>query len=211
MTRMRTFLSRRRGAVSLAAAALLVFACGTQSPSQPTTSDDPAPTTAAATTATVAPATSTASGPIFTADGIAPYTLGATLASLQAGGHVTQVQANTEVCVGNTSARGTGAYGDIRLAFRNDGKLYLVTNRSTSIPTALGARNGTTTYTELKSLYASTPHEELAQGGRKLYLAKADSGRGILFDIDDANKVFTMSAADSAYLHDAVVNGTDFC
>jgi hypothetical protein len=150
----------------------------------------------------------TPSGPVFTVDGTGPYQLGSTLDALESAGALAEVATGGEVCSLNTRARGTGAFSDVRLSFRPDGLLYLITNRSPDIPTPSGARIGTT-LAQLNTMYAGATHEELAPSA---FLVSAGSaGRGILFDLDASDRVFTMSAGDADYLESSYVNGTDFC
>jgi hypothetical protein len=141
-------------------------------------------------------------------DGAGPYQLGATLSQQAAGEPAVWRPAAT--CPQNTTATGTGVWSEIHLAFRNDGKLYLLVNRSASIPTPSGAWLGTT-LTELKKIYAAVPGEDLKQGSRSAYLVRTLSGRGILFDLDEDKRVVSMAAGDTAYLRSSFVGGTDFC
>jgi hypothetical protein len=93
---------------------------------------------------------------------------------------------------------------------RPDGKIYLVVNRSATIPTPSGAWLGNT-LAALQSIYG-TIGEELNQGGSTAYLVKTTSGRGILFDLDPGTKkVITMIAGDAAYLKSSYLGGTDYC
>ena len=43
------------------------------------------------------------------------------------------------------------------------------------------------------------------------FLVTGGSGRGILFDLDEDDEVFTMTAADAGYLKSSYENGTDYC
>jgi hypothetical protein len=146
----------------------------------------------------------------FTVDGAGPYKLGATLASLQAANQLAEVTKGNEVCPENTFARGTGPWTDIRLSFRSDGKLYLLVNRSGTIPTPSGAWLGTS-LNELKTIYNAIPGQELTQGPGKAYLVTTVSGRGILFDLDESQRVRSMAAADAYFLKTGYTGGTDFC
>ena len=129
---------------AVAAAMLAATACGSGSPGPSgLTASPPAATTGTTATATVAPSASPTGTPApaieFTVDGTGPYELGASLTSLQSAGLLSEVTPMTEICVGNTTAKGTGVYKDVNLSFRGDGKLYLAVNRSTKIPTPSGA------------------------------------------------------------------------
>ena len=84
-------------------------------------------------------------------------------------------------------------------------------NRSTTIPTPSGAWLGTT-LTQLKTIYAGIPGEDLSQGPRKAYPATTDLRPLIvLFDLDSSNRVLAMVAGESSYLKSSFINGTDFC
>ncbi len=146
----------------------------------------------------------------FSVDGAGPYQLGETLAALQSTAGLDEVTKGGAGCPGNTTARGTGVWTDVRLSFRPDGKLYLLVNRSTSIPTPSGAWLGTT-LAQLKSIYVRIPGQELARGSARAYLVTTLSGRGILFDLDASKKVISMVAGDAAYLKSSYQGGTDFC
>ena len=146
----------------------------------------------------------------FTVDGAGPYKVGATLASLQAANQLAEVAKGTEVCAENTFARGTGVWTDVRLSFRPDGKLYMLVNRSPNIPTPSGAWLGTS-LNELKTIYNGIPGQELSQGPGKAYLVSTISGRGILFDLDESQRVRAMIAGDSSFLRTGYSGGTDFC
>ena len=146
----------------------------------------------------------------FTVDGAGPYKLGATLQSLQQANQLAEVAKGTEVCAENTFARGTGVWTDVRLAFRPDGKLYMLVNRSPNIPTPSGAWLGTS-LNELKTIYNGIPGQELSQGPGKAYLVSTISGRGILFDLDETQRVRAMIAGDTGFLRTGYQGGTDFC
>jgi hypothetical protein len=136
--------------------------------------------------------------------------LDTSLASLQAAGLLAEVATGGETCPQNTTARGTGAWADIRLSFRPNGVLYLAVNRSASIPTPSGAWLGTT-LTQLQKIYVNITGQVLAKGTSSAYLVTTISGRGILFDLDGGQKVISMIAGDSAYLKSSYLGGTDFC
>jgi hypothetical protein len=205
---MRTFPIR----VALVVAPLaFLAACGGGGPATPPASpSSPSATATATSVVTDVPVVATSSPapePIqFTVDGTGPYQLGAALASLQSAGVLAEVATGAETCPQNTTARGTGAWTDVRMSFRPDGKLYLVTNRSPAIPTPSGAYLGTT-LAQLNTIYAGVTHEDL--GGA--FLVTTLTGRGILFHLDAANKVFTMTASEGDYLKSSYENGTDFC
>jgi hypothetical protein len=146
----------------------------------------------------------------FTVDGAGPYQLGATLTALQAEAGLDEVKTGGATCPENTTARGKGAWKDVQLQFRKDGTLYLAINRSAQIPTPSGAWLGST-LTELKTIYAKVPGQELKQGTRTAYLVTTTSGRGVLFDLGTGAKVVTMIAGDAAYLKSSYSGGTDFC
>ena len=180
---------------------------------------DPAPTptanpVASATSATPAdpsasPTASALPALAFTVDGAGPYLLGAKLSELQAAGQLDEVKAGGETCAQNTTARGTGAYRDVRLSFRPDGTLYVVINRSENIPTPSGAWLGNT-LAALQSIYGSIG-EELTLGGGYAYLVTTTSGRGIMFDLDDKKKAIAMVAGEASYLKSSYLGGTDYC
>jgi hypothetical protein len=203
--------------VGLLAIAALLVAAGCDS-KEPAPAKQPAP---AATSASLAPtegppASTSASGPAvnpanqFTVDGTGVYLIGAKIADLQAANQLAEVKPGGETCPQNTIARGVGAWTDVRMSARPDGKIYIVTNRSTSIPTPSGAWLGMT-LAALQSIYGNLG-EELSLGAGKAYLVKTASGRGILFAIDDnSKKVFAMTAGDASYLKSSYLGGTDYC
>ncbi len=214
---MHTPTLRRLAPVPLVAAALaLLAACGGEQspPSQPGDGGTIVTATAGPTTpGTAAPTTTAppADDPlVFTVDGTGPYELGKTFTELQAADLLEEVTTGGEVCSQNTYARGTDLYTDVRLGFRPDGKLYLVSNRSHALHTPSGAVLGNT-LAELNSIYSSATHESLSSGMYQSFLVSAGSGRGILFDLGNTGEVFAMHAADAAWLKSSVENGTDFC
>lgn len=144
----------------------------------------------------------------FTVDGAGPYELGTTLASLQAANQVTNVGPGDDVCATATSARGTGDWAEIYLYFK-DGKLYLVRNRSVSIPSPSGAWLGTT-LADLKTIYRQISGEEITRGSSAYFLAGTISGRGILFELDTNKRVKSMFAGETFYLKNAARTG-NFC
>ena len=198
-----------------AGALLLASACGggkatpTDPTTDPTTSISPSATADATDVPVVA--TTTAPAPVqFTVDGTGPYQLGVSLTSLQSAGVLAEVATGGETCPQNTSARGTGAWTDVRMSFRPDGKLYLVTNRAAGIPTPSGAYLGFT-LAQLNTIYAGVTHELLGAGSYQAFLVTTLTGRGMLFDLTNQGKVFTMIAGEAAYLKSSYEGGTDFC
>jgi len=200
----------------LAVAALLTAAAGCDSTEPPPAAKPPASSSAASAdpSAGAQPSTS-ASGPPaaanhFTVDGTGVYQLGAKLADLQAAGQLADVKTGGATCGQNTTAKGTGQWSDVRVSARPDGKIYLVVNRSTNIPTPSGAWLGMT-LAALQSIYGPIG-EELAQGTAKAYLVTTTSGRGMLFDLDpNTKKVIAMIASDANYLKTSYLGGTDYC
>jgi len=190
---------------------LAAAGCGSK---EPAAAPPPATTAGGSTppsgTASATPSASPDTLIEFTVDGAGPYQLGATLATLQATPGLDEVTAGGAVCPGNTNARGTGTWRDIRLSFRKDGTLYLAVNRSPSIPTPSGAWLGTT-LAQLKSIYVGVSGQELKQGTGTAYLVTTLSGRGILFDLDAKRQVISMAAGDASYLKASYQGGTDFC
>ncbi|MEV4412346.1 hypothetical protein [Catellatospora sp. NPDC049609] len=197
----------RRALLPLLAVALLA-GCG----------DDPKPPSAEPSAVTSLPAEASPSAPPspsaspspainFTVDGAGPYAVGAKLADLQGAGLLADVATGAETCPANTTAAGTGVWQDVRLQFRPDGALYLVVNRSKTIPTPSGAWLGMS-LAALDSIYGNLGQE---LSGGKAYLVTTTSGRGILFDLDDKKKVMAMIAGDAAYLKSSYEGGTDFC
>jgi hypothetical protein len=146
----------------------------------------------------------------FSVDGAGPYLLGASLTELQGANLLAEVAKGSGACPQNTTAQGTGTFGDVHLSFRADGKLYLLINRSTSVPTPSGAWLGTT-LTELKKIYAGIPGQELRRGTNSAYLVSTLSGRGILFDLDPTQRVIAMTAGETGFLRTNYTGGTDFC
>jgi hypothetical protein len=147
----------------------------------------------------------------FTVDGAGPYQLGTTLTALQAKGSVDQVTPGGDNCPDNTTARGTGVWKDVQLSFHKDGKLYLLTNKSTSVPTPSGAWLGTPV-AQLKTIYVGVQGQDLTQGSGSAFLVSTLSGRGILFDLDPGKKVISMIAGDAAYLSTTYrTAGAHFC
>jgi hypothetical protein len=143
----------------------------------------------------------------FTVDGAGPYQLGATLDELRS--TLDEVKSGAAPCAENTTARGTGIWKDVHLSFRPDGALYLMINRSPSIPTPSGAWLGTP-LAQLKKIYVNVSGQDLAKGRQRGFLVTTLSGRGILFDLDARTAVTAMYASDATYLKNAFVAGA-FC
>lgn len=144
----------------------------------------------------------------FTVDGAGPYELGAALSALQSGPGLQEVSQDG-ACPENIIARGTGVWSDVQLHFRNDQKLYMLVNRSTSIPTPSGAWLGTT-LNDLKSIYRAVPTQELTRGPNAAFLVTTINGRGILFELNESQQVTSMAAADAHYLRTGFLSGS-FC
>jgi hypothetical protein len=204
--------------IGISLIALFVLAgCGGHEPpaAAPPATQGSQPTAAATPSAdavTPSPtASSAAEGPVeFTVDGAGPYQLGAELAALKETPGLSEVTTGGASCPQNTTARGTGAWQDVHLSFRQDGTLYLATNRSTSIPTPSGAWLGST-LAQLKSIYKGITGEDLARGAKKAYLVTTASGRGILFELDAGARVGTMMAGEGEYLRSSFQRGQGFC
>jgi hypothetical protein len=194
--------------LSLAIIALVVLSgCSRKQPqASPTTA---APTPSASAEPSAAPSTSPSPLIQFTVDGAGPYQLGTTLQALQDAGQLDEVATGAETCPSNTTARGKGVWKDIRLQFRPNGVLYLVVNRSTTIPTPSGAWLGNS-LAALESIYGVLG-QELMVGTHYGYLVTTGSGRAILFDLDSGKKAFAMIAGEGNYLKSSFLGGTDFC
>jgi hypothetical protein len=176
------------------------------------TQSAPAPTTSGSPTAPVSPTVTGSPQDVieFSVDGAGPYLLGATLSSLQAAGALDEVTPGGAPCPDSTTARGTGTWADVHLSFHKDGALYLLVNKSPSVPTPSGAWLGTS-LAELKRIYAAVTGQELTHGTSHAYLVTTLSGRGILFDLDTANRVTAMTAGDSPYMRATFQSGSPFC
>jgi hypothetical protein len=205
--------------MGLLVAVLLLAAagCGSDEPAAApgaTSPDSPPPSGSAS------PSASPSTVIEFSVDGAGPYQLGATLDSLRSAGSLDEVTSGGQECPENTTARGTGVWKDIRLSFHKDGQLYLVVNRSSSIPTPSGAWLGTPLQ-ELKTIYAGVSGQDLTRASATAgsatpspltaYLVTTLSGRGILFDLDPSMKVMSMTAGEASYLRSSYVAGTTFC
>jgi hypothetical protein len=208
-------LNRARRAVLvslLAVAALFAVTAAGCGKDQPTTAP---PVNTPRTTGATPSSSATPSGsptPVveFSVDGAGPYQLGASLTELQAANLLDEVAKGTGPCPQNTTARGTTTWGDVHLSFRADGKLYLLINRSTTIPTPSGAWLGTS-LTDLMKIYAAVPGQVLRRATNTGYLVTTLSGRGVLFELDTAQRVVAMYAGESGFLRTNYTSGTDFC
>jgi hypothetical protein len=146
----------------------------------------------------------------FTVDGAGPYQLGAMLDGLRDTPGLEEIDSGKPPCAQTTTARGTNTWQDIHLSFHTDGVLYLLVNRSPSIPTPSGAWLGTP-LAQLKTIYAGVTSEELVRGPRRAYLVTTLSGRGILFELDAKTMVSAMLAAEASYLKGSFQGGTGYC
>jgi hypothetical protein len=199
---------RRYGYLALVAV-MILSGCSKKQPSATPTTAAPTPTVAASADASPSPTASASSLVQFTVDGAGPYQLGTTLAALQGAGQLDEVKIGGETCPENTTARGTGVWKDVRLSFRKNGTLYLVVNRSMTIPTPSGAWLGNS-LAALESIYG-TLGQELMSGSNVAYLVVTGSGRGILFDLDAGKKAIAMIAGEGNYLKSSYLGGTDYC
>jgi hypothetical protein len=180
-----------------------------QAQASPTSTAAPTATATASPGASASPTASPSPAVQFTVDGAGPYQLGTTLQALQDAGQLDEVQTGGATCPDNTTARGKGVWKDIRLSFRKNGTLYVVVNRSTTIPTPSGAWLGNS-LAALESIYGNLG-QELMKGTAVAYLVTTGSGRGILFDLDNSKKAFAMIAGEANYLKSSYLGGTDFC
>jgi hypothetical protein len=202
-------------ALTLVAAAL-VAACGplggTQQPAANPTpwGETPLPrTTTTTATSSPTPTGSTSSAVQFTTGGAGPYQIGKTVTQLQAVG-LTDLGPD-EGCPNNTSARGASPYQDVYLYFKPDGKLYLLRNRSLSVPTPSGVFLGTT-HDQLKTIYAGLVTTELSHNGTNAFLVQTLDGSGILFELNELNQVTSMyTAAQATYLRTSFNAGGPYC
>ena len=212
--------STSRFALAAVAPVLVVVvlaAAGCQRAQQTATPPSPSASASASVDPSASPSTDPSASPSasaatlkeFTTEGAGPYQLGRTLNQLETNPGVDEVTTN-EVCPGNKSGRGTGAWKDIRLSFRADGKLYLVVNRALDIPTPSGAWLGST-LDQLKTIYAGLVTEQLSQGSSKAFLVRTLTGGGILFMLNAMNQVEAMAAADANYLRTMYTSGGDYC
>jgi len=176
----------------------------------PDVSDDPGPT------GNPTPSTSAPQLIEFRTDGAGPYLLGATLTQLQEGQPGLDDVRPLDGCPGNTTARGVGTWRDVQLSFRADGRLYLLVNRSLSIPTPSGAYLGTTLTDRnglkgLKTIYAGLVTYELPQGNPTAFLVQTLAGGGILFELNENEEVTAMYAAQANYLRNTYTPGAPLC
>jgi hypothetical protein len=187
--------------------------CSSPASTTPPASTGTSPATNGTNTTSARPSTSASASAAalieFSTDGAGPYQLGLTLTQLQAKPGLEEVTTGG-VCPNNTMARGVGVWRDVRLSFRQDGRLYLVVNRSDQIPTPSGAWLGTT-LVDLKQIYGGLVNQELTRGTNSAFLVQTLSGGGILFELDAAKKVMAMSAGDAAFLRTSFNGGTNFC
>lgn len=181
---------------------LAVTGCA-EAPAQTPTAN-PVPVTQSA-----EPVASTPPAMTFTFDGAGPYRLGLKLSDLVEAGVLDNVRSGPETCH-YTSANGTGPYKELALTFRSDGTLYLISNRSTAIPTVTGARLGST-LADLQSMYGSTG-EKLIRDDATAFLVTTTSGHGIMFGLDPAKKVIRMAAgSEASRMKEDFLNSVDAC
>jgi hypothetical protein len=203
--------SRLIGMVALVTVTITASGCGSDDPGAPPAAQSRAPSAGSASPGGTGSASPTASPTPdvveFTVDGAGPYLLGATLDELRS--ILDEVGPGVAPCTQNTTARGTGTWKDVHLSFRPDGALYLMTNRSPSIPTPSGAWLGTS-LAELKKIYVNVSGQDLAKGSHRGFLVTTLSGRRILFELDARMTVAAMYASDASYLRDAFTAGA-FC
>ena len=192
---------------------LAVAGCGKKDANPPASGGASPTAGGSASTSAKATASATPSAGVlveFSTDGAGPYLLGSTLAQLQIKPGVDEIQVGSPGCPKNTFARGTGTYRDVRLSFREDGKLYMVLNRSEAIPTPSGVYLGTT-LDDLKRIYANIQTQELTRGTSSAFLVQTLGGGGILFELDPTKKVASMAAADAGYLRSTYTAGSEYC
>jgi hypothetical protein len=203
----------RNFVVLVFATALGAAGCSSPAPTPPPVASGTTPTTNGTSTASASPSaspTTSAQALIeFSTDGAGPYLLGLTLTQLKAKPGLDEITTGG-VCPNNTVARGVGVWRDVRMSFRQDGRLYLVLNRSDQIPTPSGAWLGTT-LTELKTIYGGLVNQELTHGTTSAFLVQTLDGGGILFELDATKKVQSMMAGDAAFLRTSFNGGTNFC
>jgi hypothetical protein len=201
-----------RAPIALAAVALFALGGCSSGDKNAQAGESPAPVvTSVAESPAGEPSPSVSPSPAieFTVDGGGPYVIGAKLADLQGQNLLIDVATGAETCPQNTTAKGTGTWAGVQVAFRPDGKLYMAVNRSKTIPTPSGAWIGMT-LAAIQSIYG-TIGQQLDGGGGVAYLVTTDSGRGLLFDFDQNKKVMTMIAGDAKYLKSSYLGGSDFC
>ena len=144
-------------------------------------------------------------------DGAGPYQLGAALATLKASPGLDAVTSGGPACPDNTVAQGIGVWKGVQLRFHKDGALFLAVNRSPTVPTPSGAWLGTT-LTQLKTIYAAIPGENLTHGAGAAYLVTTLTGGALLFDLGSHQQVTDMIAGDGPYLRATYLSGAaDYC
>jgi hypothetical protein len=199
--------------VLVVATALGAAGCSSPTSNPPPVSTGTTPATNGTSTSSAHPSTSASASQQalieFSTDGAGPYQLGLTLTQLQAKPGLEEVTTGG-VCPNNTVARGVGVWRDVRMSFRQDGRLYLLVNRSDQIPTPSGAWLGTT-LVDLKKIYGGLTNQDLTRGTNSAFLVQTLSGGGILFELDAATKVTAMMAGDAAFLRTSFNGGTNFC
>jgi hypothetical protein len=203
------------GGALIAVAILAVAGCGSD---KPASTAKPKPAGTASASASGSAGASVSGSPSvnpsdlieFTVDGAGPYQLGATLAALQAKGSLDQVSAGGDGCPDNTTAHGTGVWKDVQLSFHKDGKLYVLINRSPSVPTPSGAWLGTP-LAQLKTIYVGVQGQDLTQGANSAFLVATLSGRGILFELNPSKQVSSMVAGDANFLSTTYRGGGKYC
>jgi len=172
------------------------------------------PSGAASASASASPSASASVAALaeFSVDGVGPYQIGATLDALKTSPGLDGVTTGGQTCPDNTVAQGTGDLHAVQLHFHKDGKLFLLVNKSTSIPTPSGAWLGTP-LAQLKTIYASTQGEDLTRATSAAFLVTTLSGQAILFDLGPSQQVTDMITADSAnYLKATFLSGAaDYC
>lgn len=212
----------RRSLVAVLAPAVLVATAlgaagcdllGRRSPA-PVTTTSASPDVSATTTPTtpVITATPTTDEPLsleFRTDGAGPYEMGQTLAQLQSGPGLDEV-GPMDGCPGNTSARGVGMWRDVSFSFHSDGRLYLLVNRSTSIPTPSGVWLGTKA-DQVRTIYSGLVTYNLTRGSSAAVVVQTLSGAGILFELNERDEVTAMYSGPSSYLRAKFTAGTPYC
>jgi hypothetical protein len=206
----------KRTGILIAAGLLLALAgCGGHKPAAAPPPASPAPSSGQPSGAASASASASPSAAVlaeFSVDGVGPYQIGASLTALKASPGLDGVTTGGQTCPDNTAAQGTGAYHDVQLRFRKDGNLFLLINKSTSIPTPSGAWLGTS-LAQLKTIYATTQGEDLTRATSAAFLVTTQSGQAILFDLGPTQQVTDMiTTADAAYLKATFLSGAaDYC
>ncbi len=181
--------------VPVVLALLSVTGCSKNPALEPTATDG-------TTTHTLAPPTTpspitdtapTAPAIVFSGEGVGPYVFGARLSDMQVAGLLNELRQAPEVCGDSAYALGAGVYTGIHLEFSH-GVLVNIGNRSTTIPTAAGARVGNT-LAELQSIYGASGKKLIKEGTSEVaFLATSTLNRGIIFYFDRNGKVHTMAA-----------------